>query len=202
LQQPWLNHRSGGFLLNTDRKGIAVRRALIVGALISILILQAQVVQAGTFYLHDHPSYWWYVVDDPAFSVVLPSTADNYIERSIFGMESLLMTFKEGSVTMEVHWQPGTDIESVRNSLDVRYKPVVKNLTVLSNQEITTSNNLKCHFYAYEATGANGKKVMLRSVFFQKGRHVVYLTYFLEAAQFEGDLREYWIRAVNGFEWN
>lgn len=179
-----------------------MRNFSIVGAIILFLFCGAQVSAAGTFYLHDHPSYWWYVVEDPAFSAIIPSGADNYIERSIFGMESLLMTFDDGSISMEVIYQPGTDVESVRNSLDVRYKPLVKNITVLSNQEITTSNNLKTHFYAYEATGANGKKVMLRAVFFQRKHHVVYLTLFLEADKYQGDMREYWIRAVNGFEWN
>lgn len=158
--------------------------------------------QAGTFYLHDHPSYWWYVVEDPAFSAIVPSEADNYTQRSIFGMESLQMTFADGSITMELNYQPGTDVESVRNSLDVRYKPLVKNITVLSNDSITTSNDLQAHFYAYQATGANGKDVMFRSVFFQEGRHVVYFVYFLEADDYEDDVREYWIRAVNGFEWN
>lgn len=179
-----------------------MRRHVVFGAIILLLFLGVQAVHAGTFYLHEHPSYWWYVVENPAFSAVIPSGADNYIQRSIFGMENLLMTFNKGSITMELDYQPGTDVESVRNSLDVRYKPLVKNITVLNNGEITTSNNLKAHFYAYEATGANGKKVMLRSVFFQKGRHVVYFALFLEADQYQGDMREYWIRAVNGFEWN
>lgn len=179
-----------------------MRRFLGFGIIVLFLFLGVQAVHAGNFYLHEHPSYWWYVVEDPAFSAIIPSGADNYIERSIFGMRSLLMTFKNGSITMEVNWQPGTDVESVRNSLDVRYKPLVKNITVLNNGEITTSNDLKTHFYAYEATGADGKKVMFRTVLFQRRHHVVYLTLFLEAAQYEGDMREYWIRAVNGFEWN
>lgn len=179
-----------------------MRRFFAVGAIILFLFLGVQVVQAGTFYLHDHPSYWWYVVEKPAFSAIVPASAQNYIQRSIFGMEILEMTFANGSITMEVIHQPGKDIESVRNSLEVRYKPVVKNVSLISNKEITTSNNLTAHFYAYEATGANGKKVMLRSVFFQKGDSVVYLTMFLNADQFQGDIREYWLRAVNGFEWN
>src|SRR5690554_78642 len=139
-----------------------MRRFLVFGLIISCLFLGTQAGYAGNFYLHEHSSYWWYVVDDPAFSVVIPSEADNYIERSIFGMETLLMTFEDGTITMEVSWQPGTDVESVRNSLDVRYKPLVKNITVLNNGEITTSNGLKTHFYAYEATGANGDRKSTR----------------------------------------
>lgn len=179
-----------------------MRRVLTVGVLIFALFLPVQAAWAGTFYLHDHPSYWWYVVDDPAFSVIVPSKGQNYIERSIFGMQNLLITFQDGAITMEVNWQPGSNVEAVRNSLEARYKPLLKDVTILANQEITTSNNLKCHFYAYEATGANGRRVMFRSVFFQRGGYIVYLTYFLEADKFRDDLREYWIRAVNGFEWN
>lgn len=179
-----------------------MRKTLTFGALILIFFLSVQVVQAGTFYLHDHPSYWWYVVDSPAFSVIVPATGQNYIERSIFGMDSLLITFQDGTIIMEVNSQPGTDVEAVRSSLEARFKPLVKDVTILANQEITTSNNLRCHFYAYEATGANGKRVMLRSVIFQRGGHVVYLTYYLDSALFKDDIREYWIRAVNDFEWN
>ncbi|NMA61054.1 MAG: hypothetical protein GX956_04115, partial [Firmicutes bacterium] len=175
---------------------------LNIVAIILMFFFSIQVAQAGTFYLHDHPSYWWYVVEQPAFSAIIPSVAQNYFQRSIFGMEVLEMTFANGTIVMEVIHQPGKDIEAVRASLEARYKPLVKNVALISNKEITTSNNLKAHFYAYEATGANGKKVMLRSVFFQKGEHVVYLTMFLNADQFQGDTREYWIRAVNGFEWN
>lgn len=171
-------------------------------AIILFLLLSVQVVQAGTFYLHDHPSYWWYVVEKPAFSAIVPATAQNYIQRSVFGMEILEMTFANGSITMELNYQPGKDIEIVRASLEARYKPLVKNVVLISNKEINTSNNLKAHFYAYEATGANGKKVMLRSVFFQKGDSIVYLTMFLNSEQYQADIREYWIRAVNGFEWN
>jgi hypothetical protein len=43
---------------------------------------------------------------------------------------------------------------------------------------------------------------MLRTVLFQRKHHVVYLNLFLEADQYEGDMREYWIRAVNGFQWD
>lgn len=179
-----------------------MRKCCSIVVIILMLCLSIQVAQAGTFYLHDHSSYWWYVVEKPAFSAIVPSVAQNYIQRSVFGMEILEMTFANGAITMEVIHQPGKDIEAVRAGLEARYKPLVKNVTLISNKEITTSNNLKALFYAYEATGASGKKVMLRSVFFQKGEHIVYLTMFLDADQFQGDIREYWIRAVNGFEWN
>ena len=176
-----------------------MRKPLALGLIILFFFLGIQPVQAGTFYLHEHPSYWWYVVDDPAFSAIIPSGADNYIERSIFGMEHLLMTFQKGTITMEVIYQPvqtSSQYATARRTVQTGGKEP----PILSN-EITTSNNLKAHFYAYQGTcqrqtGDAAIRVL------PKGRHVVYLTLFLEADQYQGDLREYWIRAVNGFEWN
>lgn len=177
-------------------------RRLLIGSVIILFFFSMQVADAGTFYKHDHPSYWWYVIDEPAFSAVVPSGAQGYFQRTVFGMEVLEMTFANGTITMEVIHQPGSDVEEVRAGLEARYRPLVKDVTILSNAPITTSNDLSAHFYAYEALGANGKKVMLRAVFFQKENSIVYLTLFLNSDQYQGDLREYWIKAVNGFEWN
>ena len=87
-----------------------------------------------------------------------------------------MITNQNGPIIIKVNTKPGTDVETVRSSLETSFTPLVKNVTILANQEITTSNNLRCHFYAYEATGANGKRVMLRTENFQRGGHVVYLT--------------------------
>lgn len=178
-----------------------MRKALISFAVVLFLVA-APAAEAGTFYLHDHCSYWWYMVSEPAFSAVIPATGDTYIQRSIFGMEVLEILFENGSISMEVIHQPGKDIEVVRKSVEERFKPLVKNASIIADREITTSNNLRSHFYAYEGTGLNGKKVMLRSVFFQRDQHIVYLTMCLNADKYQGDIREYWLRAVNGFEWN
>ncbi len=113
-----------------------MRKAHILAAVILLLVVSGQVVQAGTFYKHDHPDYWWYVVGKPAFSVVVPSTPpDNpktaaetkiYVSRSVFGAEILEIVFAEGLATMEVVHQPGKDIQAVKASLDALYKPLLK----------------------------------------------------------------------------
>lgn len=188
-----------------------MRKSHIILALVLLLAFGSQSVQAGTFYKHDHPDYWWYVVEDPAFSVVIPSTPSDpkpgeegkaYVRRSVFGMDILEIVFAEGSVTMEVIHQRGTDVEAVRSSLDGRYKPLLKNVSVTDNKEITTSNNVKAHFYAFKAHDAYDREVMFRSVFFQRGEQIVYLTIMLNAEQYQGDIPQYWLRAVNEFEWN
>lgn len=188
-----------------------MRKSFILAAVILVLIVGNQVVEAGTFYKHEHPDYWWYVVEKPAFSVLIPSAPVEpktalerkvYVSRSVFGMEILEIVFADGQVTMEVIHQPGTDIETVRAGLDARYKPLLKNITVTDNRKILTSNNVKAHFYAFKATGAHNKEVMFRSVFFQRGGHIVYLTILLDTDQYVGDVPQYWLRAVNDFEWN
>ncbi len=188
-----------------------MRKSFLFAAVILLLVVGNQLVQAGTFYKHDHPDYWWYVVEKPAFSVVVPSTPENpktaaetkiYVSRSVFGMEILEIVFAEGLATMEVIHQPGKDIQAVKASLDARYKPLLKNIVVTDNKDITTSNNVKAHFYAFKATGAHNKEVMFRSVFFQRGEHIVYLTILLDTEQYRGDIPQYWLRAVNEFEWN
>lgn len=188
-----------------------MRKLFILAAVILALIVSNQVVQAGTFYKHDHPDYWWYVVEKPAFSVVIPSAPENpkteadkkvYISRSVFGMGILEIVFADGLATMEVIHQPGKDIETVKASLDARYKPLLKNITITDNKEITTSNNVQAHFYAFKAIGAHNKEVMFRSVFFQRGENIVYLTILLDSDQYKGDVPQYWLRAVNEFEWN
>ncbi len=188
-----------------------MRRSFAVGVVILLTLLNVPVVQAGTYYEHDHPSYWWYVEKEPAFSAVIPSGVDpktnksggeRYTQKSIFGMEILEISFKDDTIIMEVIHQPGKDIGVVKESLKARYKPLVKDVSIIADRQITTSNSIIAHFYAYEAMGAHGKKVMLRSVFFQKGNSVVYLTMFLDADEYHGDIREYWLRAVNGFEWD
>ena len=187
-----------------------MRKSLIMAVVVLLLAAGSQ-VQAGTFYKHDHPDYWWYVVDKPAFSVVIPSTPDNpqtplqrkiYVNRSVFGVEILEIVFADVAITMEVVHQPGMDVQAVKESAAARFKPVLKDIKVTDDKEITTSNNLKAHFYAFRATGAHGKEVIFRSVFFQRGENIVYLTFMLDADQYKDDIPQYWLRAVNEFEWN
>ncbi len=180
-----------------------MRKALICAAVCLIFaafILPASA--AGTFYLHDHPDYWWYVLSDVPFSAVVPSTAQYYVERNVFGMNILEILMDNGTISMEIASMKNSTIEAVRKSLEERFKPVVKDISVKANRMITTSNNLQCHFYHYEATGNHGRKVMLRSVIFERNGNVVSLSLFLDANKYVGDIQQYWLRLVNDSEWN
>jgi len=157
---------------------------------------------AGTFYLHDHPDYWWYVPADVPFYAVVPSTAQTYVERNVFGMNILEILMDNGNISMEVAAMKNTTIEAVRKSIEERFKPAVKDISVKANRMITTSNNLQCHFYHYEATGNHGRKVMLRTVIFERNGSVVSLSLFLDASKYTGDIQQYWLRLVNDSEWD
>ena len=179
-----------------------MRKAHLIAIISFILITTALPAYAGTFYLHDQPDYWWYMGSNPAFAAVVPSKGQSYVERNIFGMDILEILMDNGSVSMEVAALKNSTIEDVRNSIEERFKPVVKDVKVTANRMITTSNNLQCHFYAYEATGSHGRKVMLRSVIFERNGDVVCLSLFLDSNKYAGDIQQYWLRAVNEFEWN
>lgn len=167
-----------------------------------ILVSAVGTVSAGTFYLHDHQDYWWYMVSDPKFSAVVPSTAQSYIQRNVFGMDVLEILLDNGTVSFELTTVKNSSIDAVRKSIEERFKPVVKDVSVTANRMITTSKNLQCHFYSYEATGNHGKKVMLRSVIFERNGAVVSMSLFLDSSKYVGDIQQYWLRAVNEFEWN
>ncbi len=159
-------------------------------------------VLAGTFYLHDHEAYWWYVVEDDGFSVVVPNNAERYVEKRIFGQKLLEMTWNDARVIMQVSFISGQDVETLREALSSQWEPLVSDVTMISDREITTSNDVPAYFYAFEGTGMDGQRGMLRSVFFSRDDAVVQLLMLLPSADYQGDLREYWLRAVNEFEWN
>lgn len=157
---------------------------------------------AGTYYLHSHDSYWWYVDEDAGFSVVVPNDAERYVEKRVFGQRLLEMTWNDAQVIMEVSFITGQEPETLREALRSRWEPLVSDLTIISDREITTSNDVPAYFYAFEGVGADGERGMLRSVFFAREDSVVQLVMLLPSADYQGDLREYWLRAVNEFEWN
>lgn len=177
-----------------------MKKFFIIAAIFVVLLVSGTAL-ASDFYLHDHGDYWWYMPKNPNYSAVIPNTGQHYIQRDVFGQKILEITWDNGAVSMEIASVPNQDVATVRKSIEERFKPLVRNVNVISDGEITTSNNLRAHFYGYEATGANNRRVMLRSVFFKYSSGVVYLAMYLDAAKYQGNLREYWLRAVNDFEW-
>lgn len=168
---------------------------------ILLVIAISQVGQANSFYLHENENFWWYMPENPKFSAVVPSNADRYLETKVFGQPVLQMFFRDNTIIMEVGSVKGSDVDTVRDSLIARYRPVVPNRNVFANREITTSNGLNAFFYGYEGRGAHGNQVMMRTVYFERNDVIVYLAMFLDSNRYQGALQDYWLRAVNEFEW-
>ncbi len=170
--------------------------------LISIFVfIMSGLVQASSFYLHDHANYWWYIQQAPGFSIVVPNTAERYVQKQYFGRSVLEMTWNDGAVIMEIGSIQGHEVSEVQQFVAGRFTPFVGNINVLSNRQITTSNDLFAHFYAFDGIGSDGKRSMLRSVYFNREDVVVYLALYLPSASYRGDLQSHWLRAVNEFEW-
>ncbi|NLM26470.1 MAG: hypothetical protein GX208_10220 [Firmicutes bacterium] len=169
--------------------------------IICLLLLSNQLAYASGFYLHDNKQYWWYHSEDPYFYAVVPSNAERYTKKTLFGNEILEIAFDDGSTIMEIGSFKGKEVSEVVDFVGKKWTSMIDNLVVIANREITTSNDLKTFFYAIEGIGADGKKGMLRSVYFKKGDVVVYQAMFLESSKYKGDLQNHWLRAVNEFEW-
>mgnify|MGYP000058633674 CR=1 FL=1 len=169
--------------------------------LLCLLIGTQAKVFAGEFYLHDNKQYWWYHVADPYFYVAVPNNAELYINKTMFGYEFLEISWDKGTIVMEIGVIPNAKTDDVINFVAKRWTPFLKNTSVFANREITTSNNLKTYFYGIEGTGPDGKKSMLRSVYFNNGQAVVYLAMFLPSSKYQGDMQNHWLKAVNEFEW-
>src|SRR5690554_360548 len=110
------------------------KRFLVV--LFLVFCACAQTAFAGTFYLHDHEAYWWFVQEKPAFSVVIPADAERYVQKNYFGQQLLEMTWQDGKIMMEVANVSHQDIQTVRKSVEERWKPLINNVTIISNREI------------------------------------------------------------------
>ncbi len=176
-----------------------IATALVV---LAFVVLCGHALASGTFYLHDHESYWWYMRTDPRFSIVVPNDAERYVEKRVSGQRIMEMTWNDGTALIQVVSLPGESRDTVLDSVQGQYLPLLSDVTIVSDREITTSNGLTAYFYAVEGTDARGTRSMVRNVVFQRSNQLVYLVMTLDSARFQGDLREYWLRAVNGFQWD
>ncbi len=178
----------------------AVARTVFV--MVFMLAATAGAAVSGSFYLHEHDAYWWFVQQEPDFSLVIPNDAERYVQKHVAGQDILEMTWEEGSVVMKVVSLAGTGKGSVLDSLQGQYHPLLDDFSVTDDREINTSGNETAHFWAAEGDDREGNRYMVRAVVFENDDHIVYLVMTLRSRQYAGDLREYWLRAVNGFQWD
>jgi hypothetical protein len=157
-------------------------------------------------YRHDDKQYWWYYADEVNFWAVVPSkenshAADHYLKKTVLGYEFLEISWYKDKIVMEVGALPNSTVSGAIDFVAKRWSPFLKDELVFANREITTSNNLKAHFYAVEGVGPDGVKYMLRSVFFNRAGSVAYLAMYIPSGKYQGAMQNNWIKAVNESEW-
>lgn len=186
-------------------RGIVLKKLFSVSALalvlLSLINLAGDYAFAGELYLSDLDNYWYFIEEQPYFEVLVPSSAERYVQKNLFGAKILEMTFNNASIIMEVGVIKSKNIKVVQDSIEARFKPAFSNKSVIADRQITTSNDETAHFYAFRGTGLDSKTWMLRTVFFQKGDYVVYLAYIIDNSKYDGDYAAYWLQAVNSFGW-
>lgn len=174
-----------------------------------LALASAPVLGAGLYQYDEDRRFWWYLDTDPAFELLVPSNPSGaqypmYFHLKQFGEEVLTIQMGEQGPVFSVGILKGTksDYTKLRDNILGSRKHLFTNARVLADRTITTSMGLQAYFYAQQAQAADGKNAMFRAVFFNRGNDVVYLTYFLYAADYTGFNEEAWIRAVNTFRWN
>ncbi len=182
-------------------------RKIVVLTLITVLLANG-IVLAGSFYIHNDERYWWYrlhVGDNSSFDVAIPSDLSDWVGylplKKYLGHTVLEIASKNGDAVIQIGSKEGMQVAQVQQFVAGRWSAVLKDVTVLSNRIINTSNGLPAQFYALEATGPDGRKHMLRSVYFSKDDVVVYLVMFLPSAEYKDAIQQHWLRAVNESEW-
>lgn len=168
----------------------------------SILGLCIGGAQAGTYYTYqDSPAYWWYAQEDPAFWLLVPSDAFSYRDVDLFGVKGVDLVLREGGPYIQVRRIRTTDVDKIWNSVREAWAPSLRDSRVTTNQQITTSNNIRARFRVLEGTTLDGAPVMVRFVAFTRDNYTVYLTYLGTRAAYAGKVRDAWLQAVNTFTW-
>lgn len=170
-----------------------------------LMLLLPATAFAGTFYEHESSSYYWYVVDDPHFEVVIPATAEGYLERSLFGQATLEMFFGQNGPRFVVAsvTSPNVTIGKIKSMALAQWEHLFTNVKVEADRRITTSNGTSAYFYAVTASNPSAKQGMIRLVIFQQGNKFAYvmLSCYSDDYNSSAALRNQWIRAVNDFSW-
>lgn len=188
---------------------MTVRRSLVhVAVLVCSFALCFGVAGAAELYTYpDDNRFWWYVGTDPAFEILVPSNTGGtyplYLHRTQFGEEVLEIQMGADGPIMTVGILKGaaSQIPTIRDNLRSNKAHLFTNVRVVDDREIETSMGLRAYFFSQVARAADGKSAMFRTVFFNRGDDLVYLTYYLYESEWSGFTRDAWIRAVNTFRW-
>ncbi len=161
---------------------------------------------SGEWYFHDDPELVWYWHKDPYFEIALPLAPASFGSRSVFGEEYLRFYLAEGTapiLTVGVVPAEHIDVKALRDALVGRWAYLLTNITVEADQTLESSRGLDFYFYLVTGDAPNGKRAMLRNVFYEKDDYIVYLTLVTHADDYTvgSFVRKAWLEAVNSFRW-
>lgn len=181
-----------------------MRKIVVTIFALLILLLPASAL-AGKFYEHEDSNYYWYVEDTPHYEVVIPSTAQGYLDKSLFGQKVLDIYFGSDGPQMVVGSivSPSVTTDKIRAMAIAQWGHIFTNAKVEADRMITTSNGTSAYFYAATASTPSSKQGMLRLVVFQKGSRFAYLTLSCYSSDWNNNaaMRNQWLIAVNDFSW-
>ncbi len=170
-----------------------------------LLILLSTAAHAGTFYEHEEEGYWWFVESNPAYELVIPSTASGYIERDFFGQKSVELYFgptgRQFVIASVV--SPSVTTEKIKAMAVAMYGHLFTNIKVEADRTITTSAGTQAYFYAITGSTPAARQGMLRLVVFRSGSKFAWLVLSCYANEYDSNatVRNHWLTAVNSFVW-
>lgn len=171
---------------------------------ILIFCLSSVPAFAANYYYSDNDLYWILEETSPDFEMLIPADRYAYYESDRFGEKRIEIVLSPNgpSLTIGSIKNYRGNVDQIRKALVEAWSYLLTDVHVANNREITTSKGLKAKFYSLQGKGEHGKDVMLRIVIFQRGRDVVHLSYALNADDYIGETRQFWLEAVNTFQWH
>lgn len=179
-----------------------MKQRLITMILVGLLGgLFSQAAFAGEWYLNpDDPAYWWYLDGEPRYEVLVPANLDFYVEYEWSGHRYLHIMLGDNGPHLYAGTAPGTNVQSLWQSLTAPWTLPLRNPRVVENSEITTSKGLRARFMVLSGSGQGGA-AMIRMVAFTRNERTAYLLWVGNEKEYTGDVRQFWLRAVNSFSW-
>lgn len=176
-----------------------MKRTLI--AMLFVCLLSTSAL-AGEWYLNpDDPKYWWYLAGTPRYEVLVPADLDYYVEHEWSGHSNLHIMLGEKGPHLFVGSAPGTDVQSLWQALTAPWAFSLRNTRVVENSEITTSRGVRARFMVMSGSTQAGTAAMIRMVAFTRENRTSYLLFSGLEREYTGDVRQFWLRAVNSFNW-
>lgn len=173
----------------------------IIVALGLILAVSAT-AWAGQLYVYeDDPQYWWYWGSNPDYEVLVPSNRSYYLDQEWSGHASVDIPLRDGGPHLYVGTAPGSNWQQLWQALTAPWTYPLRNSRIIEDSEITTSQGLKARFRVLTGATQEGPNAMIRMVIFTRDNRSAYLLFVGKESEYSGDLRQYWLRAVNSFRW-